>query len=114
MRKPDVNAFLPLKPNWLHILLTLADQPHHGYAIMHEVAERTNGKIHLWPATLYGTIRKLEDLRLVEPVEIDLPDDDERRQYYDITQLGRRVLGGEVKRLEDLVRLAHSKGVARA
>jgi DNA-binding PadR family transcriptional regulator len=81
---------------------------------MQEVAERTDGKVRLWPATLYGTIRKLEDEGLVEPVDVDVPDDDERRQYYDITRFGRRVLGAEVERLEDLVQLAYSKGAAHA
>jgi len=114
MPKPDASALLPLKPNWLHILLTLADQPHHGYAIMQEVAQRTEGKIRLWPATLYGTIRKLEDEGLVEAVAVDVPDDDERRQYYSLTRFGRRVLGAEVRRLEELVQLAHSKGAVRA
>lgn len=112
MPKLDATDLLPLRPNWLHILLTLADEPHHGYAIMQEVADRTAGKIRLWPATLYGTIRKLEEEGLVEAVVVDVPDDDERRQYYDITQFGRRVLSAEVKRLEDLVQLAHSKGAA--
>jgi DNA-binding PadR family transcriptional regulator len=114
MPKPDASALLPLKPNWLHILLTLADEPHHGYAIMQEVTQRTKGKIRLWPATLYGTIRKLENEGLVEVVAVDVPGDDERRQYYGITRFGRRVLRAEIKRLEELVQLAHSKGAARA
>jgi DNA-binding PadR family transcriptional regulator len=112
MTRLDATALLPLRPNWFHILLTLAEEPHHGYAIMQEVAQRTDGKIRIWPATLYGTIRKLEHEGLVEPVDVDVADDDERRQYYDITRFGRRVLSAEVKRLEALVQLARLKGVA--
>ena len=51
--------FLPLKPHWFHVLLSLADQEQHGYGIMQEVLERTDGKVRLWPATLYGTLKRL-------------------------------------------------------
>jgi DNA-binding PadR family transcriptional regulator len=114
MTHRDPTALLPLKPNWLHILLTLSKEPRHGYSIMQEVQERTANKIKLWPATLYGTIRRLEQAKLVEPVEFDDPGEDERRQYYAITPFGKRVLSAEVQRLEELVLLAYSKGAARA
>ena len=113
MIRRDPKALLPLRQNWFHILLTLSDEPKHGYAIMQEVQERTNGKIKLWPATLYGTIRRLEDDRLIEAIEPLEPDESERRQYYAITPFGRRVLHEEVKRLEELVRLAYSRGAVR-
>ncbi len=112
MARSETAALLPLKQNWLHILLSLAEGPFHGYAIMQEVEERTNGRIRLWPATLYGTIRRLENEALIESVDVESQDDDERRQYYAITRLGRRVLSAEVGRLEQLVQLARSKGVA--
>jgi DNA-binding PadR family transcriptional regulator len=114
MTRRDPTLLLPLKPNWMHILLTLSDAPRHGYSIMQEVQERTGGKIKLWPATLYGTIRRLEDEDLVAPVDFAEPGDDERRQYYAITGFGRHVLSAEVKRLEELVRLAYAKGAAGA
>ncbi len=114
MNHNDPGELLPLKPNWLHILLTLSDEPKHGYAIMQEVQDRTNGKIKLWPATLYGTIRRLEGTHLVAAVDAGEPNNDERRQYYAITPFGRKVLREEVKRLEQLVQLAYSKGAARA
>ena len=112
MPHPPLDRLIPLKPNWFHILLTLADGDRHGYAVMQEVAERTDGKIRLWPATLYGSIRRMEEDQLLEPIEYDDPDesDDERRQYYAITRFGRRVLDAEVHRLEGLVRLARSRG----
>ena len=114
MTPRDSDRLIPLKPNWFHILLTLSDQDRHGYAIMQEVAERTGGKLRLWPATLYGTIRRLEEEELIEPAEYEDPDgaDDERRQYYAITNFGRRVLAAEVRRLEELVRVARTKGAA--
>jgi DNA-binding PadR family transcriptional regulator len=47
-------SYLPLKPQWFHILLSLAAGEQHGYGIMQDVLERTLGKLRLWPATLYG------------------------------------------------------------
>src|SRR5438270_8697555 len=115
MRKPP-EAFLPLKSNWLHILLSLVGAEQHGYGIMQEVLERTDGKVRLWPATLYGTLKRLIDEELIEEsgerpaAELD----DARRRYYKLTRLGRRVLAAESQRLEDLVRVIRAKrGLAR-
>lgn len=109
-RTIPVDSFLPLKTNWFHIMLSLSDQEQHGYGIMQEVLDRTQGKVRLWPATLYGTLKKLMDEGLIEesdrrPAE----DDDERRRYYALTSLGRRVLAAESVRLQELVRLIESK-----
>jgi len=65
-RPPLPESFLPLKPNWFHVLLSLGDQEQHGYGIMQEVLERTDGKVRLWPATLYGTLKRLIDEELIE------------------------------------------------
>ncbi len=112
MKKPPApDSFLPLKPNWFHVLLSLADQEQHGYGIMQEVLARTDGKVRLWPATLYGTLKRLIDEDLIAESEerpaADL--DDARRRYYRLTRFGRRVLAAESARLEDLVRVIHSK-----
>src|ERR1700693_4601647 len=64
MPKPE--AFLPLKTNWFHILLSLAGEDQHGYGIMQEVLERTGGKVRLWPATLYGSLKRLIEAGLIE------------------------------------------------
>jgi DNA-binding PadR family transcriptional regulator len=108
--------FLPLKPHWFHVLLSLADREQHGYGIMQEVLDRTGGKVRLWPATLYGTLKRLIDRELIEESD-ERPEpqlDDARRRYYRLTKLGRRVLTAESERLEELVRLIHSKrGLAR-
>src|SRR5216683_784646 len=109
MPKPD--DFLPLKTNWFHILLSLAAGEQHGYGIMQEVSERTGGKVRLWPATLYGTLKRLIDENLIEESdERPAPElDDARRRYYRLTSLGRRVLAVESVRLEDLVRVIRAK-----
>jgi DNA-binding PadR family transcriptional regulator len=107
---PAPEDFLPLKPHWFHILLCLADQDQHGYAIMQEVLDRTGGKVRLWPATLYGTLKRLIDTDLIEESTGRLPaGDDERRRKYRLTRLGRRVLAAESQRLEDLVRAVRTK-----
>ncbi len=116
MKKPlSPERFLPLKPHWFHVLLSLSDQDQHGYAIMQDVLERTGGKVRLWPPTLYGTIKRLMDEDLIEPsgsrpaAELD----DSRRRYYRLTSLGRRVLAAECARLEDLIRAVHARGGVR-
>jgi len=108
---PSPESFLPLKPNWFHVLPSLSSQEQHGYGIMQEVLERTGGKVRLWPATLYGTIKRLTDEELIaESDQRPAPDeDDARRRYYRLTSLGRRVLAAESERLEDLVRVIRSK-----
>jgi DNA-binding PadR family transcriptional regulator len=112
MKKPPLpESFLPLKPHWFHVLLSLADQEKHGYGIMQEVLQRTDGRVRLWPATLYGSLKRLIDEELIEESEErPAPElDDARRRYYRLTTLGRRVLAAESERLEDLVRVIRAK-----
>jgi len=108
---PAPESLLPLKPNWFHILLSLADQEQHGYGIMQEVLDRSGGKIRLWPATLYGTLQRLIEADLIEESRRRpaATHDDSRRRYYCLTAFGRRVLAAESRRLEDLVRVIRSK-----
>jgi DNA-binding PadR family transcriptional regulator len=112
-RTPD--DFLPLKPHWFHVLLSLAASEQHGYGIMQEVLERTSGKVRLWPATLYGTLKRLTEADLIEESSARAPrlQDDPRRRYYRLTSLGRRVLTAESERLEELVRILHGTRMAR-
>lgn len=94
----------PLKRNWFHILVALADEARHGYAIREDVRERTEGAVELYPATLYGSIRDLADRGLIEPLEgEDDPDDDQRRRYYRLTDAGREALRDEVTRLQGIL-----------
>src|SRR5512140_3756391 len=82
-KTPSPESFLPLKPHWFHVMLSLADQEQHGYGIMQEVLERTDNKVRLWPATLYGTLRRLIEQDLIEESETRPAeqDDDARRRY---------------------------------
>ncbi|HUB79218.1 MAG TPA: PadR family transcriptional regulator [Bryobacteraceae bacterium] len=110
-KPPEPGAYLPLKAHWFHVLLSLVDDERHGYGIMQEVLTRTDGKVKLWPATLYGTLRRLMDEDLIEESG-DRPAparEDARRRYYRLTKLGRRVLHAECRRLEDLVSVIRSK-----
>ena len=100
-----LDSFLPLKTNWFHIMLSLLDQEQHGYAIMQAVTDRTGGKVRLWPATLYGSLKKLIELEFIEESD-ERPAaelDDARRRYYRLTPLGRKVLLAESQRLRELV-----------
>ena len=111
----SVDPLLPLKPKVLHILLAVADGPRHGYSIMQEVLQRTDGQVRLWPAALYGLLRELEKLDLiVEPEKRPAADeDDERRRYFVLTAQGKRVLDAEVRRLEAIVQRARSSRALR-
>jgi DNA-binding PadR family transcriptional regulator len=86
-------------------MLSLAGGEQHGYGIMQEVLERTSGKVRLWPATLYGSIKRLIEAELIEESqERPAPElDDARRRYYRLTGFGRQVLDAESERLQELV-----------
>lgn len=112
-RPRSVDRLLPLKPKVLHILLALADGPRHGYSIMQEVAARTDGQVRVWPAAMYGTLRELEELDWIVETERRPSDDDERRRYFALTPFGKRVLSGEVQRLEAIVDHARASRALR-
>jgi DNA-binding PadR family transcriptional regulator len=106
MARVDPQEFLPLKTHWFHIMVSLAGGEQHGYGIMQDVLNRTTGKVRLWPATLYGSIKRLIEADLIEESdERPAPElDDARRRYYRLTALGKRVLDAECERLQELVR----------
>ncbi len=110
-RAPE--PLLPLTPAVFNILLALADGEKHGYAIMQEIESQTGGTMRMGPGTLYGSIQRMlkdnliaEAQKQVEPVH-----GEERRRYYRLTGFGQRVLEVETRRLEQQVRVAHSKRV---
>jgi DNA-binding PadR family transcriptional regulator len=111
---PNPADLLPLPPATFHILLAVADQDRHGYAIIQEVAARTDGDVRLSAGTLYRSIQKMVELDLIEETTerpaADL--DDERRRYYRISDFGRLVARAEAERLQALVQLAVSCGLA--
>lgn len=109
-RTQDLAAFLPLSAVSFEILIALADQERHGYAILRSVEERTGTGLHA--GTLYRTLARLESAGLVEALdERPDPGDDERRRYYRLTSLGRRVAGAEARRLEGQVGAARALGL---
>lgn len=109
-----VDDRLPLQPAVFHILMALAEEDRHGYAIMQAIAERTGRRIRMSAGTLYRSIhRMLEEGLVVEIDQRSRPDeDDERRRYYRITPFGRKVARAEAQRLADLVNLARASGLA--
>lgn len=104
----DVVSFLPLSPAVLHILLALAGEERHGYAIMQEVARQSEGQYKLGPGTLYDNLQKLVNHGMVEESSRRAADDDPRRRYYRLTSFGRRVLTAEIARLESVIREARA------
>jgi len=112
--RAEVEALLPLPLATFHILLALAEDDRHGYAILQEVARRTAGELRLSAGTLYRSIqRMLEDGLVVELRERPAPaEDDERRRYYRITPLGSAAARAEAARLSTLVRMARAVGLA--
>jgi DNA-binding PadR family transcriptional regulator len=111
MIESQIQSLLPLKTQWFHIMLSLAGEEQHGYGIMQEVLQRTTGKVRLWPATLYGSIKRLIEADLIEESNArPAPEfDDARRRYYRLTPLGRRVLNAECERLQELVQAIQAK-----
>lgn len=110
----ESHPHLPLPPAVFQILVALADQDRHGYAIMQDVVVRTDGRMKLSPGTLYGSIKRmLDDGLIVELDERPHPDhDDERRRYYRLTPFGRDVAQAEADRLTTLLRQARAAGLA--
>src|SRR5215471_9215474 len=118
----DVERQLPLPPAMFHILIALGEGDKHGYAVMQEVAGRTDGKVRMSPGTLYGSIRKMLDEGLIEEFfhrstkgspRSDVPRmrDDERRRYYRLTKFGRAVAAAEADRLAALLHHARLNGL---
>src|SRR5688572_18354491 len=110
---PPADSFLPLKPVEFLILMTVASGERHGYGIMLDIAERTGGSVKLEAGGLYRSIRRLIDDRLLaESAKRPAADrDDERRRYYALTALGRRVLAADALRLRELVRAAEASRI---
>jgi DNA-binding PadR family transcriptional regulator len=105
--------YLPLTPAVFQILLALAGDEKHGYAIMQDVEDYSGGRLKMGPGTLYGSLKRLLAAGLVEESE-ERPDpemDDQRRRYYRLTGKGRRVLAAEARRLSNLLQLARARQV---
>jgi len=108
----DVQAYLPLTETTYYILLSLAPGSRHGYAIMKEVRELSQGQVVLSTGTLYGALKRLLDLQWIERVDETKADGSRRvRKLYGLTQLGRRVLQAEVARLKILIHTAQAHSI---
>jgi DNA-binding PadR family transcriptional regulator len=108
---PTPESYLPLTPAVFYILLSLANGEKHGYAIMREVVSITNGQMRMGPGTLYGSIKRMLALALIEESD-ERPDpslDDQRRRYYRLTSIGHLVLSAETERLAKLSALAFAR-----
>jgi DNA-binding PadR family transcriptional regulator len=110
----DADTLLPLPPAAFHILVALADEDRHGYAIMQDVAARTSGAVKLSAGTLYRSVQRMLDQGLIVEVSSrPAPEmDDERRRYYRITPFGRTVAKAEARRLAEMLKLARASGFA--
>lgn len=106
--QPDPNEYLPLKADAFHVLLALLAGERHGYAIMRDVAERTNRRVELQAGALYRLLaRMLEDGLIIESQRRPAADaDDERRRYYRVTPFGRRVIAADAERMTALAAAA--------
>jgi DNA-binding PadR family transcriptional regulator len=112
--KPLPIDLLPLKPVELLVLTMLSGEPRHGYGIRQDILAHTNGAIELEAGNLYRTIRRLETDGLLDesnPRASATDSDDERRRYYELTPLGKRVLAAELERLRALVRLGEARRI---
>lgn len=109
---PTAAPQLPLSPAVFHILLALADEERHGYAIMRDIEDRTDGVIRVGPGMLYGSIKwLLADGFIEDAPRRTRPGDDPRRRYYRLTPAGRQLLRAEAARLESAVGLARARRI---
>lgn len=107
----ELRKILPLTPAVLFILLALSEGDKHGYAIMQNARELSDGQFRMGPGTLYSTIQRLLDLSLIEETEKISSNlaPDSRRRYYRLTRSGRQVLAAELGRMESIIRRARDK-----
>src|SRR5258706_16210067 len=114
-KQEDIDALLPLPPATFHILMALADEDRHGYAIIQDIAARTDGDLQMSAGTLYRSIQRMQEQGLiVETRERPAPEnDDERRRYYRITAAGSAAAKEEARPLAQLARIARAAGFSR-
>jgi DNA-binding PadR family transcriptional regulator len=105
----------PLPAAAFQIMLSLADGDLHGYAIMRQVEEQTGGRLRLGPGTLYSSIQALLEGKLIEEVyrSEETEDRQERRRYYKLTAMGRKVARSEAEKMADVLRVARARKILR-
>lgn len=115
-RKAGIHRHLPLKAHWFHILLALSEQPRHGSGIVRAVLEQTDGKLRLWPATLYGSLVELAAFEWIEELteDGDRPDGESaRKRIYRLTPVGAEALAADAANLRRLARTALARLASR-
>ena len=105
----------PLPSAAFNILLALAGEDLHGYAIMRQVEQQTCGRVRLGPGTLYGSLRTLLEANFIKELEASSDSDDssERRRYYRLTSAGLKLVRSEVEGLAQTLRVARTKHILR-
>lgn len=108
--KPEQDRSTKISSPMFHVMVALADEDRHGYAIMKEVSERTGGSVRLTASTLYGIIKRLlDDGWIVETTGRVAPaGDDPRRRYYRLTPLGRTQARAEAGRMAQVLKVART------
>jgi DNA-binding PadR family transcriptional regulator len=105
----------PLPSAAFQILLALAGEELHGYAIMRQVEEQSGGRVRLGPGTLYGSIQTLLEEELIREVNCGETDGGDggtdRRRIYRLTAAGRKVARAEAERIAELVRVARARKI---
>ncbi|MGC2768843.1 MAG: helix-turn-helix transcriptional regulator [Candidatus Acidiferrum sp.] len=105
----------PLPSAAFQILLSLVDDDLHGYGIMRQVEQQTDGRMRVGPGTLYSSIQTLLEAKFIEQVDLreDVKLGPARRRYYRLTSAGRKLARSEAERLADLLRVARAKKILR-
>lgn len=103
----------PLTPAVFHILLALSSGERHGYGIMKQVEVDSQGNVSMGPGTLYGSLKRMLEAGLVKESDprVDPEMDDQRRVYYQVTELGARALAAELERLRRIVDIAQQRSL---
>ena len=109
----EVASLLPVKSAVFLILLALAEEPRHGYGIMLDVKQRSDGAVNLGTSHLYRHLKRLLEDALVEEVSAETAGDDPRRRYYRLTEFGRDLLEAESTRLKSLVEQSQQLGFVK-
>jgi len=115
-----INTLTPLTPAVFYILLALASSEKHGYEIMKQVKQDSQGQVKMGTGTLYGSLKRMLADELIEEAgslpapQAGSPDPtraDERRRYYRLTELGRRAFAIELQRYTQVVSLAQQRSL---
>lgn len=108
--QPEIDEILPLTPLSLAILLSLAEEDRHGYAIMKDVEAQTRGEVTVGTGSLYAALQRMVEEGLIEEApEAPGPDEDQRRKYYRVTEWGREVSRAEARRLARVLEVAENR-----